>query len=593
MNKPPHSSQAPDTRGYCTRPRPLIPRALRSRASLTLAVAAAAAVMAPSAWAASGTTFCVHQPASGCPAGSTDEASDLQGALDAAAAQPATADSPNIVDIGPGTYIAPPHGFVYGSDNALDVRGAGDGTTLTTGPNTYSVLSMGNAGRTISASGLNIVVTSASGTGLTLTGGTASHVAITTTQPQDTGAVIGDSTLSSSSVNGTSDATTGVSATRAELDDDTIKSGAYGIRAIGFTTIHRTTIDAQWGVADVAGAVYIDDSLVKAGLVGLSAQDSLDEGSINALNDTLIGSTGIGVQASSTTTNGAEVQLVNSIVSGFPISFDTQSRRGGAAMIVAGIDDYDGSIEGSGVASSALVSTAPGFVNPAAGDYHLASDSPLIDASATADLGSLSSTTDRDGNPRAVAVNHAATPVDLGAYEYQPPAPAGGGTPGRGGGTPGTGGGTPGTGGGTPGTGGNPSPGTGGNRGGGTPGTETPSSGSRPSSPTHRTLTVKLTSLGHVTVTGRRLSLRLWCTGTAACSPIKLAATAMRRHHRVTVGSLSTRLSAGHKATLTLALNRTGRALLASTGRLTVTVTVTVRNGSRTLTVQTAHVTLT
>jgi hypothetical protein len=53
------------------------------------------------------------------------------------------------------------------------------------------------------------------------------------------------------------------------------------------------------------------------------------------------------------------------------------------------------------------------------------------------------------------------------------------------------------------------------------------------------------------------------------------------------------RLAAGRKATLTLTLNRTGRALLASTGRLKVALTVTVRNGSRTRTVQTTHVTLT
>ena len=106
--------------------------------------------------------------------------------------------------------------------------------------------------------------------------------------------------------------------------------------------------------------------------------------------------------------------------------------------------------------------------------------------------------------------------------------------------------------------GGNPSagPGTGGNPGPGTPGTGTPSTGSRPTSPPH-------------------------------------TATAMRRHRRVTVGSLTAGLAAGHKAALTLALDRTGRALLASTGRLAVTVKVTVRNGARTLTVETAHVTLT
>ena len=556
-----------------------------TRWALALAILATAggAVAAPPAWADAPLTLCVHQ-SSACPAGATDEGSDLQSALDAAAAHPAAADSPNVIDIGPGTYIAPPHGFLYGSDNALRVDGAGDGTTLTTGPNTYSVLSLGNAGRTISVSGLNIVVTSTSGTGLTLTGGTADHVAITTTQPQDIGAVIGDSTLSSSSVNGTSDATTGVSATRAELEDDTIKSGAYGIRAIGFTTIHRTSVDAQWGVSDVTGAVYIDDSLVKAALVGLSAQDSLGEGSINALNDTLIGSAGIGVQASSTSTDGAEVQILNSIVSGFPVSFSTQSQRGGPATIIASTDDYDGTIQDSGVVSSGLVSTTPGFVNPAAGDYHLAPDSPLVDASATTDVGSISSTTDLDGHPRVVAVHDAATPVDLGAYEYQPPAPAGGnpgGTPGTG-----TGGGTPGTGAGTPGIGG--TPGTGGN-----PGTGTPSNGSRTTPPRHRALTLKLTPVGRIRVTGRRVSLRLLCTGTAACSPIKVTATAVRHHHRVTVGSLSTRLSAGHKAALTLALNRAGRALLASRGRLTMTLTVTVGKGRGRQKVETARVSLT
>src|SRR6185437_14368359 len=175
-------------------------------------------------------------------------------------------------------------------------------------------------------------------------------------------------------------------------------------------------------------------------------------------NDTLIGSAGVGVQASSTSTDGAEIQILNSIVSGFPVSFSTQSQRGGPAAIVAGTDDYDGTIQGSGTASSAGMSAAPGFVNPAGGDYHLAADSPLVDASATTDVGSISSGTDLDGHPRVVSVDHPATPVDLGAYEYQPPAPAGGGSQG-GGGAPGTG---------TPGT---TTPGT------TTPGTTTPGAG--------------------------------------------------------------------------------------------------------------------
>lgn len=74
---------------------------------------------------------------------------------------------------------------------------------------------------------------------------------------------------------------------------------------------------------------------------------------------------------------------------------------------------------------------------------------------------------------------------------------------------------------------------------------------------------------------------------------LQVTATAMAHHHRVTVGTLTSRLGAGHEGTLTLTLNRAGRALRATTGRLTVILTVTVHNGARTLTVEPAHVRLT
>lgn len=575
-----------------------------SRWALALAILATAggAFAAPPAWADAPLTLCVHQ-SSACPAGATDEGSDLQGALDAAAAHPASPDSPNVVDIEAGTYTATTNpGFRYNYVNPVRIVGAGsDSTTVAAADNVLDTLTLQSAPDTISISGLAVINQTPSGRALTLTGGHADHLVASTTAADAVAAELRNATLSNSTIyaqNGYA----GVSALFApndsiELDDDTINGGTDAVSTGLPATIHRTTLVGRYGLYSYDAAVSIDDSLIEA-QNGISSASANQAASLVALNDTLIGTQGAtqGVLAHSAGGYPSDVRIDNSIIYAFPTSFASlEDNVGDHSTIEAVMDNYDGSSLGPGITRSTPIGDAPGFVAPLQGNYHLAADSELIDASATQSLGAGSSTTDRDGNPRVVTVNHAATPVDLGAYEYQPPAPAGGGTPGTGGGTPGTGGGTPGTGGGTPGTGGG-TPGTGGGTpgtGGGTPGTGIPSGGSHPATPTHRTQTVRLTALGHVTVTGHRLSLRLSCTGTAACSPIKLTATAMRRHHRVTVASLSTRLSAGRTATLTLTLNRTGRALLTSTRRLTVTVTVTVRNGSRTRTVHTAHVKLT
>jgi hypothetical protein len=55
----------------------------------------------------------------------------------------------------------------------------------------------------------------------------------------------------------------------------------------------------------------------------------------------------------------------------------------------------------------------PVFANPAAGDYHLQSNSPCINSGTNS---CVTGTTDLDGNPRRVG-----GPVDIGAYEYQTP----------------------------------------------------------------------------------------------------------------------------------------------------------------------------
>lgn len=571
-----------------------------SRRALLLATVATAAgaMAAPTAWAAGPLTLCVHQSGYTCPAGSLDEGTNLQGALDAAAASAASPDSPNVLDIEAGTYTAANPGFRYQSANPLRIVGAGtDSTTLAAPDSVDNTVVLGNSSaRTVSISGLTITTFSPEGRALSIVGGTGDHLVVAATQPDAVAAELRSATLSDSTINaqsayagvgGSSNPTASI-----ELDDDTISGGTDAVVTSEPATIHRVTLTGQSGLYADSVPVSIDDSLIEA-QQGMTALAYGIPASIAALNDTIVATPGAlqGVRASSYGGAGGDVQIANSIVYGFPYSFATyDDTASDHATIEASTNNYDGMSSGSGIARATPMGADPGFIAPLEGNYHLASYSELIDMAARSSQGSGNSTTDRDGNPRVVAVTNAATPLDLGAYEYQPPASAGGGS--QGGGAAGTGpGGNPGTGpGGNPGTG---TPGTG-TPGTGIPGTGTPANGSRPTPPSRHARTVKLTPLGHAAVTGhRRITVHLACSGTAACSSVKVTAAAMRRRRRVTVGSLTAGVAAGHKAALKLTLNRAGRALLASTGRLAVTLEVTVRNGPRTLTVETAHVTLT
>ncbi|MFT4050424.1 MAG: choice-of-anchor Q domain-containing protein [Solirubrobacterales bacterium] len=71
-----------------------------------------------------------------------------------------------------------------------------------------------------------------------------------------------------------------------------------------------------------------------------------------------------------------------------------------------------------------LASTPPGFVDPATRNYHLAVGSTLIDAGGST---TAAGATDLDGAARVVDGNgDGNASVDIGAYEFQPPAPGGG-----------------------------------------------------------------------------------------------------------------------------------------------------------------------
>src|SRR5690348_1609042 len=211
---------------------------LHPRWALALAVLASAggAAAAPSAWADAPLTLCVHQ-STACPAGATDEGSDLQAALNAASAHPASSDSPNVVGIEAGTYTATANpGFNYQSTNPLQLVGAGsDTTTVTAANNVVETLTLGNSSaHTVSVSGLTITNLTPDARALTLSGGTADHLVVATTEAQSVAVQLSSATLSDSTVYaqnsfaGVEGAFTPGSSF--ELDDDTINGGTDAVQ---------------------------------------------------------------------------------------------------------------------------------------------------------------------------------------------------------------------------------------------------------------------------------------------------------------------------------------------------------------------------
>ncbi|MGH2895878.1 MAG: hypothetical protein ACRDPM_21775 [Solirubrobacteraceae bacterium] len=310
------------------------------RRSLALAIlTAAACAAAPASSMASGAeTFCVHQGGYVCPAGSIDEGTDLQAALNNANGNSVGIDTPNVVDIGPGTYTST-DGFDYVSTNPIRIVGAGPGaTTLTAEPDSASgthVLAAGAgvaplSSMTATVSGVTLAGVNANGFGLDLVNGAAENVAVTGSGANATGLSLQYSAVKTASVSVPDGNATGV-LTRAsasdELDDLTVDTGGFGVRAGAMTTLLRAHITAGIAVQTVGGSVDIDDSLVQATNSGLDALDAASPGSIHGGNDTIVRETvpaapaapSYGVYAQSTAGNGADIGIVDSIIHGSTI----------------------------------------------------------------------------------------------------------------------------------------------------------------------------------------------------------------------------------------------------------------------------------
>jgi PKD repeat protein len=639
------------------------------RSVLPLAVLILTALAAATA-TASADVYCVHANASQpCAAGSHDEGSDLQAAFNAAQASA----SAGTVRIGAGTYQAPTQGgFSYNGAPAIDVIGAGKGSTVLTGVSHdfARVLTIGTAaGSTVSDLSLRLPAFTYT-RGLEMHGGTAHDIEVT----NDPGAVeatgvslLGGATLHDSAVHLTgaqSDFNIGVASDAGPntISDVTVVSPTYGLLASGPTTTVRRGRFTAGSAAVLAqgGTLNVDDSLLVAtgtSPSALAAYDGSAAGSnVNGTNLTLV-NTGDQAGAAGVLANGqqpgytAEIDLYNSIVHGFPTALKTANQ----GIVTTSADDLQGTsstVDGGHIyGSTTNVALAPGFVDEAGGDYHLRHDSPLIDLSA---LVFSANPTDLDGRPRPVPwrTGGASTPQDIGAFEYQHSAPvaaaaasdadvaigqsvtfdatashdpdagdqltyqwafddgatAAGATVRHAFATAGahtatltvtdptglTATAVAGTAAHAPAT-----VGPSGSAPSGAPTTPVAPAGG-PAAPTTHRATAKLALVGAPKVHGSAIALTVRCSG-ATCLAIAARATTVERLHAgrtrtrtVTVGTVAlARLSAGAQRTLTLRLNATGRRLLARSGRVSVTLAVSVAGSStHRLTVKTVRLTV-
>ena len=138
---------------------------------------------------------------------------------------------------------------------------------------------------------------------------------------------------------------------------------------------------------------------------------------------TIVGSSGtpsVGVVAlADGAGKSATVRVRDSVISGIEIPVGRQADNGATASLTTSRSAYPNSAAPYDIGPGSLVEqnrlkVAPGFV----GGFHLAADSPLIDAGTPGSV--AADATDRDGRPRASDGNGDCAHVsDIGAFEYQ------------------------------------------------------------------------------------------------------------------------------------------------------------------------------
>jgi hypothetical protein len=441
---------------------------LRARHLLPAAAIAAGLTLAGQASAA---TYCVHQSGT-CPATSIDSGANLPQALAAAAASSAN----DRIDIGPGTFTAPAGGFNGDSLSSLSIHGSGP-STLLTGATTPIITIVGTELRDVA-----ILSGTATGSmGIVASGGSSIVDSAITDNAKSGQAIVTSGygelyglTIASVGINGVG--VTGMidGGEAPSLINSSITATtpfvALGIGSAAQFTLSRVTTYGPSGVEADSAAIAIDNSVLHQSPAGNSVLNAncatgnqSGNGKITANHVSLFGPGGAGTALQSTCSAAGKTSTVsvsNSTIHDFQHLTDRSASAGSTAFVGLAYTDAAASPladAGNGAVSYTHVGAfaTPKFVDA---EGRIAADSPLIDqADPLAAFNQY--VTDRDGDLRLSGPRQ-----DLGAYEFQVPAPVPPADPGNGGGGNGGGGG-------------------GGNGGGGT-GTTTTTAGSGDATPT-------------------------------------------------------------------------------------------------------------
>jgi hypothetical protein len=403
-------------------------RSRLAKSALLIAVAVALTLAVPALAGAS--TYCVGSP-SGC--SGIAKPGTPAGLQEALAEAEANAQN-DLIRIGAGTYTAPgPAGFAISSPtNSIHIRGEGRGATVLqgSGPSgvTLRLTGVGGDASTVSDLGLRLSAGGGSPTGLILTDGGAGDVAVTSAPALTDGRGVQLNNASFELGSVTVPGLHGIETTGSTFVGGSSISAGVGLKSSSGTLIVvQSKIEtSQVGIATGTGATGISDTLIHISASTGDGYGLLATGNVQAQQLTVVG-TGApkhGVIASRAGGGSALVTLKNSTVTGFVHDLAAMGDGISLAGIAVSYSNYGSATPLPGGAITpgfGNLNVPPGFADPAAGDFHLRHDSPLLDAG---DDIIPPGSTDLDDRPRVVDGDGASGPLaDIGAYEYQRAAP--------------------------------------------------------------------------------------------------------------------------------------------------------------------------